>query len=58
MVVKVIICILECGSFFSTPVLIKHLWQLNTVVFLHWDLIRAVLLGEVAIHTFIYMAQN
>ncbi len=29
---------------FSTPVLIRHLWQLKTVVFLHWCLIRAVLL--------------
>ncbi len=28
---------------FSTPVLIIHLWQLKTVVFLHWFLIRAVL---------------
>ncbi len=29
---------------FSTPVLIKHLWQLKTVVFLHWCLICALLL--------------
>jgi hypothetical protein len=29
----------------STPVLIKHLWQFKTVVFLHWCLIRSVLLG-------------
>ncbi len=29
---------------FSTPVLIRHLWQLKTVVFLHWCLICAVLL--------------
>jgi hypothetical protein len=29
---------------FSTPVLIKHLWQLKMVVFLHWCLICAVLL--------------
>ncbi len=29
---------------FSTPVLIRHLWQLKTVIFLHWCLIRAVLL--------------
>jgi hypothetical protein len=29
---------------FSTLVLIEHLWQLKTVVFLHWCLIRAVLL--------------
>jgi hypothetical protein len=27
---------------FSTPVLIRHLWQLKTVVFLHWCLICAV----------------
>ncbi len=27
----------------STPVLIRHLWQLKTVVFLHWCLIHAVL---------------
>ncbi len=30
---------------FSTPVLIGHLWQLETVVFLQWCLICAVLLG-------------
>ncbi len=29
---------------FSTPVLIRHLWQFKTIVFLHWCLIRAVLL--------------
>jgi hypothetical protein len=29
---------------FLTTVLIRHLWQLKTVVFLHWCLIRAVLL--------------
>jgi hypothetical protein len=29
---------------FSTPVLIRHLWQLKTVVFLHWFQICAVLL--------------
>jgi hypothetical protein len=29
---------------FSTPVLIRHLWQLKTVVFLHWCLICGVLL--------------
>jgi hypothetical protein len=28
---------------FSTPVLIRQLWQLKTVVFLHWCLICAVL---------------
>ncbi len=30
---------------FSTLVLIRHLWQLKTVVFLHQCLIRAVLLA-------------
>ncbi len=29
---------------FSTPVLIRRLWQLKTVVFLHWHLTRGVLL--------------
>jgi len=29
---------------FSTPVLIRYLWQIKTVVFLHWCLIHAVLL--------------
>ncbi len=29
---------------FSTPVLIRHLWQLKKVVFLHWFLICALLL--------------
>jgi hypothetical protein len=28
---------------FSTPVLIRHLWQLKTVVFPHWCQICAVL---------------
>ncbi len=28
---------------FLTPVFIRHLWQLKTVVFLHWFKIRAVL---------------
>jgi len=27
---------------FTTPVFIKHLWQLKTVVFLHWCLICSV----------------
>ena len=27
---------------FLTPVLIRHLWQFKTVVFLHWCLIRAI----------------
>jgi hypothetical protein len=29
---------------FSTPVLIRHLWQLKTIVFLHWCLLCALLL--------------
>jgi hypothetical protein len=29
---------------FSTPLLIRHLWQLKTVLFLHWCLTRAALL--------------
>ncbi len=29
---------------FSTPVLIRHLWQTKTIVFLHWCLRGAVLL--------------
>jgi hypothetical protein len=33
---------------FSTPVLIRHLWQLKTVVILHWCLICAVLLMSCA----------
>ncbi len=31
--------------YFSTPVSIRHQWQLNTVVFQHWCLICAVLLA-------------
>jgi hypothetical protein len=31
---------------FSTPVLIRHLWQLKTAVFLHWCLILSVLLNS------------
>ncbi len=31
---------------FSMPVLIRHLWQLKTVVFLHWGLIRPVPLDK------------
>ena len=41
--VKVLIYI-EMLFIFSTPVLIRHLWQLKTVVFLHWCLICDVLL--------------
>ncbi len=29
-------------TIFSTPVLIRHLWQLKTAVFVHWCLIGAV----------------
>ncbi len=29
---------------FSTPELVRHLWQLKTVIFLHWCLICCVLL--------------
>ncbi len=29
---------------FSTPLLIRHLWQLKRVLFLHWCLIWAILL--------------
>ncbi len=31
---------------FSTLVLIRHLWQLETIVFLHWCLICVVLLSK------------
>ncbi len=34
---------------FSTPVLIRHLWQLNIVAFLHWCLICTVLLVKTII---------
>ena len=34
---------------FSTPVLIRHVWQSKTVVFLHWCLIRTVLLAGMVI---------
>jgi len=42
LVVKVVIYILML-LIFSTPVLISHLWQFETVIFLHWCLIRSVL---------------
>ncbi len=35
--------IFKCSSFY-TPVSIRHLWQLKTIVFLHWCLIWALLL--------------
>jgi hypothetical protein len=31
---------------FSTPVLIRHLWQLKTAVLLHWCLICVVAFGQ------------
>jgi hypothetical protein len=31
---------------FLTPLLIRHLWQLNTVVFMHWCFVCALLLKE------------
>jgi hypothetical protein len=42
-VVKVLIYNLKL-FIFSTPMLIRHLWQLNTVIFLLWCLIRTFLL--------------
>jgi len=41
--VKVLIYI-KMLFIFSTPVLIRHLWRLETDVFLHWCLICSVLL--------------
>jgi hypothetical protein len=37
--------IFKCCSFFSRPVLIRHLWQLKTVVFLHWCLNTSYCIG-------------
>ncbi len=37
---------LNVVHFFNTSVLIKHLWQLMTVVFLHWCLICALPLDQ------------
>ncbi len=34
---------------FSRLVLIRHLWQLNTVAFLHWCLICTVLMASVKV---------
>jgi hypothetical protein len=36
---------LNVVNFFS-PVLNRHLWQLKTVIFLHWCLLHAVMLEE------------
>ncbi len=50
LVVKVLIYI-EMLFISSTPVLIRHLWQLKTVISLHWCLIRALLLHHrIAVH--------
>jgi hypothetical protein len=38
-------CLYLDAVHFLTPVLIRHLWHLKTVVFLHWGLIRTVLLS-------------
>ncbi len=38
---------------FSTPLLIRHLWQLETVVFLHWCLICALLLPRLVMFEFV-----
>jgi hypothetical protein len=35
---------LNVVHFFSTPVLIRHLWQLKADVFMHWHLTCSVLL--------------
>ncbi len=37
---------IEMLFIFSTPVLIRHLWQLKTVAFLHWCLICTFLLDS------------
>jgi hypothetical protein len=42
LLIKVLICI-QTLFIFSTTVLIRHLWQLKTVVCLHWCPIHAVL---------------
>ncbi len=37
---------------FSMAVIIRHLWQLKTVVFLHWCLIHALLFANVNVKRF------
>jgi len=37
---------IEMLFIFSTPGLIRHLWQLKTVVYLHWCLIQVDLLKQ------------
>jgi hypothetical protein len=39
---------------FSTPMVIRHLWQLKTVAFLQWGLLRAVLFDEIVQNTKIF----
>jgi len=34
--------IFQCSLIFSTLVLIRHVWQLKTVVFIHWCILRVV----------------
>jgi hypothetical protein len=44
---------------FLTPVLIRHLWQLKTVVFLHWCLICQIdPLKEMTFHSPMYPFQS
>jgi len=43
---------------FSTPVLIRHLWQLKTVVFLHWRLICAALLSHDSVIITLWTSNN
>jgi hypothetical protein len=40
---------------FSTPVLIRHLWQLKTVVFLHWCLKLSVVLAMFFFYNTVYL---
>jgi hypothetical protein len=46
----------------STPMLIRHLWQLKAVVFLHWCLMHAVVLskhvGELGIFLQVFYKQK
>jgi hypothetical protein len=43
LLLKVLILFLNVVHFFQHP-LVRHLWELETVIFLHWCLICAVLL--------------
>ncbi len=42
---------------FSTQVWIRHLWQLKTIVFMHWRLICTVLLTYFPPHPLVYFAR-